>query len=202
MSQGVLINYNKEIINQKNNNPPEQLKGFSKLFSRIPTTLHAFLYFSVMTLLVLIWAIRVSRTGLIFFFPMYPMFGWGFACGWHIVLYLSYNNKIHFLSKIRKRPYFGAFFITHAWFYLSISIFLIVINVLYSSFPWSAFAIIGWGIGFGFHLIIASLMNPSEQKKVKPIPTELINYCSKCGANFTDRPDVNYCALCGNRLDE
>lgn len=201
MSQGVLTSYKKEVINQNKDTPTEQLKGFARLFSRTPTTLHAFLYFSVMGLLVLIWAIRVSRTGLRFFWPMYPMFGWGFACGFHIILYLSYTNKIHFLSKIRQRPNFGAFFITHAWFYISISIFLIVINVLYSPFPWSAFAIIGWGIGFGFHVIIASLKQPSGQPEVKPSQAEGVNYCSNCGANFTDRADVNYCALCGNSLD-
>jgi len=201
MSQGVLTSYKKEVINLNKDTPTEQLKGFARLFSRTPTTLHAFLYFSVMGLLVLIWAIRVSRTGLRFFWPMYPMFGWGFACGFHIILYLSYTNKIRFLSKIRQRPNFGAFFITHAWFYISISIFLIVINVLYSPFPWSAFAIIGWGIGFGFHVIIASLMPPPDLQEVKTVQTEGVNYCPNCGANFTDRANVNYCALCGNSLD-
>ncbi len=202
MSQGAITSYKNEVITQNKDNPPEQLKGFARIFSRTPTTLHAFLYFSVMGLLTLIWAIRVSRTGLRFFWPLYPFFGSGFACGWHIILYLSYNNKIQFLSKIRQRLYFGAFFITHAWFYISVSIFLIVINVLYSRFPWSAFAIIGWGIGFGFHVIIASLMNPPDQPKIKPVQTEEVNYCPNCGANFTDRPDVNYCALCGNKLDQ
>ena len=202
MSQGAITSYKNEVITQNKDNPPEQLKGFARLFSRTPTTLHVFLYSSVMGLLVLIWAIRVSRMGLRFFWPMYPMFGWGFACGLHLILYLSYNNKIRFLSKIRQRPYFGAFFITHAWFYISVSIFLIVINVLYSAFPWSAFAIIGWGIGFGFHVIIASLMNPPDQPKIKQVQTEEVNYCPNCGANFTDRPDVNYCALCGNKLDQ
>ena len=202
MSQGVLTSYKKEVINQNKDTPPEQLKGFARLFSRVPTTLHAFLYFSVMGLLVLIWAINVSRTGLRFFWPMFSMFGWGFGCGFHIILYLSYNNKSRFLSKIRRRPYFGAFFITHAWFYISVSIYLVVLNVLYSSFPWSAFAVIGWGIGFGFHVIVASLMNPPDQPKIKPVQTEEVNYCPNCGANFTDRPDVNYCALCGNKLDQ
>ena len=143
MSQGVITNYKNEVINQNKAEFPVQLKGFAKLFSRTPTTLHVFLYFSVMGLLVLIWAIRVSRYGLIFFWPMFPMFGWGFACGFHLILYLSYNDKISFLSKIRRRPYFGAFFITHAWFYISISIYLVVLNVLFSPFPWSVFAIIG-----------------------------------------------------------
>jgi hypothetical protein len=202
MSQGFITNYKNEVINQNKADPPVYLKGFSRLFSRVPTALHAFLYFSVMGFLSLIWAISISRIGLRFFWPMYPMFGWGFACGWHIILYLSYNNKIRFLSNLRQRPYFGAFFITHAWFYISVSIFLIVINALYSRFPWSAFAIIGWGIVFGFHVIIASLMEPQKNPEVKPIQTEEIHYCPKCGADFTERPDVNYCALCGNRLDE
>ncbi|MFX1339462.1 MAG: 2TM domain-containing protein, partial [Promethearchaeota archaeon] len=197
MSQEVMVNYKNEVINQNQAKNPVQLKGFARLFSRTPTTLHAFLYFSVMGLLTLIWAIGVSRTGLRFFWPIFAFFGWGFACGWHITLYLSYNNKIQFLSKIRQRPYFGWLFITHAWFYISISIFLIVINVLFSRFPWSAFAIIGWGIAFGFHLIIASLMEPQKKPEVKPIQTEEVHFCPNCGANFIERPDVNYCALCG-----
>ena len=201
MSQGVITNYKNEVVNQSQAKPPVQLKGFARLFSRAPTTLHAFLYFSVMGLLTLIWAIRVSRIGLRFFWPLFAFFGWGFACGWHIVLYLSYNKDC-FISRIRQRPYFGAFFITHAWFYISISVFLIVLNVLFSRFPWSAFVIIVMGIPFGFHYIIASLMEPQKKPEVKPIQTEEVLYCSNCGANFTDRPDVNFCALCGNKLDE
>jgi len=195
-----MTNYKNEIINQNNANSPVQLKGFERLFSRTPTTLHAFLYFSVMGLLTLIWALRVSRIGLRFFWPMYAFFGWGFACGWHLVLYLSYNKDC-FLSRIRQRPYFGALFITHAWFYISVSIYLVVLNVLYSSFPWSAFAVIGWGIGFGFHVIIASLMKSPKKPELKSIHAEKANFCPNCGANFTKRPDVKYCAICGNNLN-
>ncbi len=201
MSQGVRTSYKNEVINQNKDTPPEQLNGFARLFSRIPTILHVFLYFSVMGLLILIWAINISRNGLTFFWPMFPMFGWGFGCGFHIILYLSYNNKIRFLSKIRRRPYFGALFITHAWFYISISIYLVVLNVLYSSFPWSAFAVIGWGIGFGFHVIIASLMKSPKKPELKSIHAEKANFCPNCGANFTKRPDVKYCAVCGNNLN-
>ena len=151
-----------------------------------------------MSLLVLIWALNVSVNGLTFFWPMYPMFGWGFGSGYHLILYLAYNDKNKFLSKILKRRYFGVLFITHAWFYISVSIYLIVLNVLYSSFPWSVFAIIGWGIGFGYHVIIASLMKSSKQPELKSKKPENVNYCSNCGNELGDREEIKFCAFCGS----
>jgi len=198
MSQEAIIKYDEVVIPKEKVKQPEQLKGFASIFSKIPTTLHVFLYSSVMSLLVLIWAINVSVNGLTFFWPMYPMFGWGFGSGYHLILYLAYNDKNKFLSKILKRRYFGVLFITHASFYISVSIYLIVLNVLYSSFPWSVFAIIGWGIGFGYHVIIASLMKSPKQPKLKSIKTEDANYCSNCGNELGDREDIKFCAFCGS----
>ena len=154
-----------------------------------------------MSLLVLIWALNVSVNGLTFFWPMYPMFGWGFGSGYHLILYLAYNDKIKFLSKILKRRYFGVLFITHAWFYISVSIYLIVLNVLYSSFPWSVFAIMGWGIGFGYHVIIASLMKSPKQPELKSIKTENANYCSNCGNELGDREEIKFCSFCGSSTE-
>ena len=201
MSQEVITSYDEVVIPKEKVKQPEQLKGFPSIFSKIPTTLHAFLYISVMSLLVLIWALNVSVNGLTFFWPMYPMFGWGFGSGYHLILYLAYNDKIKFLSKIRKRRYFGVLFITHAWFYISVSIYLIVLNILYSSFPWSVFAIMGWGIGFGYHVIIASLMKSPKQPKLKPIKTGHVNYCSNCGNELDDREDIKFCAFCGSSTE-
>ena len=59
-----------------------------------------------------------------------------------------------------------------------------------------------WGIAFGFHVIIASLMPTPITPEIKPIQEEIAKYCSNCGENFTGRPDVNYCALCGNKLEQ
>jgi len=201
MSQGVITSYDEVVMHREKDKQPEQLKGFASIFSQIPTTLHVFLFISVMGLLVLIWALNVSVNGLTFFWPMHPMFGWGFGTGYHIVLYLAYNDKIKFLSKIRKRRYFGALFITHAWFYISVSIYLIFLNVLYSSFPWSVFAIMGWGIGFGFHVIIASLMKSPKQPESKSIKPEKVIYCSNCGNELGDREDIKFCAFCGSSVE-
>ena len=198
MSQGVVTSYDEVAIPKEKVKQPEQLKGFASIFSKIPTTLHVFLYSSVMSLLVLIWALNVSVNGLTFFWPMYPMFGWGFGSGYHLILYLAYNDKNKFLSKILKRRYFGVLFITHAWFYISVSIYLIVLNVLYSSFPWSVFAIIGWGIGFGYHVIIASLMKSPKQPELKSKKPENVNYCSNCGNELGDREEIKFCAFCGS----
>lgn len=202
MSQEVITSYDEVVMHREKDKQSEQPKGFASIFSKIPTTLHAFLYISVMSLLVLIWALNVSVNGLTFFWPMFPMFGWGFGSGYHIVLYLAYNDKIKFLSKIRKRRYFGVLFITHAWFYISVSIYLIVLNVLYSSFPWSVFAIMGWGIGFGYHVIIASLMKSPKQAGVRTKKPEKVNYCPNCGASITDRSGIKYCSSCGIKIEQ
>jgi len=201
MSQGVVTRYKEVSIPKEKIKQPEQLKGFASIFSKIPTALHVFLYTSVMSLLVLIWALNVSVNGILFFWPLHPMFGWGFGSGYHLILYLAYNDKIKFLSKIRKRRYFGVLFITHAWFYISVSIYLIILNVLYSSFPWSVFAIMGWGIVFGYHVIIASLMKSPKPTEIRTKKPETGNYCSKCGNELGDRENIKFCAFCGASTD-
>ncbi|TFG15622.1 MAG: hypothetical protein EU535_01470 [Promethearchaeota archaeon] len=202
MSQNVLPDYKKEIVNHWKDPSPEQLKDSSIRGFRISTALHAYLYLAVMGLLVLIWILTVIRRGLIFFWPMHPMFGWGFACGYHIVLYLSYDDKVHFLSKLRKRPNFGVPFITHAWFYISINIYLIVLNILFSPVPWSAFVVIGWGIAFGIHLIVASLSGTQNQKQIQIPEVIKTNYCHSCGAEIANRPGAKFCAYCGNNVQD
>ena len=202
MSQAGLIIPKKEVTIIERENYPIQPKGVSRIFAPLLTTLHIFLYSSVMGLLVLIWTIQVSMQGLMFFWPMHAMFGWGFGCGLHLILFLSYHDKVGFLSRIRQRPYFGAIFITHAWFYLSISIYLIILNVLYSEFPWSVFAIMGWGIGFGYHVIIASLMPSKKEINLKKIRAEKIYFCYNCGTELEERDDYNYCAACGNKFEK
>jgi hypothetical protein len=202
MNQKGLTGYQEGIIKQKAGASSEQLKGSSKSIARISAVIHAYLYIAVMGLLILIWSLTVMARGLIFFWPMHAMFGWGFACGYHIILYLSYSNKVSFLSKIRKRPYLGVSIITHGWFYFSINTYLVVLNILFSSFPWSAFVIIGWGIAFGIHVIIFSLSGTQNQKQIKKIEITTTNYCHTCGAELANRPDAKFCAFCGNNLQD
>jgi predicted amidophosphoribosyltransferase len=45
-------------------------------------------------------------------------------------------------------------------------------------------------------------MEPQKKPDVKPIQKEEVHFCSQCGANFTERPNVKYCAICGNELDQ
>jgi len=69
------------------------------LSHRVPFALHLFLYVAVMGLLVLIWAIT---SGFRFFWPFFPIFGWGFGVGFHAATFFMYNDKfeIEYLSKI------------------------------------------------------------------------------------------------------
>lgn len=209
MNEEISIISNKRMMMNDVNNKNVKSKDFGKA----PTFLHLYLYLAVMGLLSLIWLLNVIRVGLSFFWPMFPMFGWGFACGYNIILYLSYNDKNQFLSKIRNKPYFGPLFITHAWFYISISTFLVVLNVLYSRFPWSAFAIIGWGMAFGAHLILAySLASTLEKSNLSERDNnELMKrqdqvgkstYCHSCGADISNRPNANYCSFCGSKIED
>ncbi|MFX0070488.1 MAG: 2TM domain-containing protein [Candidatus Hermodarchaeota archaeon] len=205
MSQEILTTNNKNAMVNENSSKPEKLNNKGKAI----TYLHLYLYLAVMGLLTLIWVLGAMRRGLYFFWPMFPMFGWGFACGYQYILYLAYNDKNQFLSNLRKKPYFGISFITHMWFYVSVNIFLVVLNVLFSRFPWSVFPIIGWGMVFGAHFILASTLGkPNEikvkepsQPKIKPVEIDKTNYCHTCGANISDRQNAKFCSFCGSILD-
>ncbi|TFG23025.1 MAG: 2TM domain-containing protein, partial [Promethearchaeota archaeon] len=120
------------------------------LANRILFALHLFAYCAVMGLLILIWAI----TGAGFFWPFFAIFGWGFGMGFHALIYLMYNDIFHFLTKIRQDPAFRVLFIFHAWFYSSVNIFLIIINIsLIPAIIFFIWPLLFWGIAFGFHAL-------------------------------------------------
>lgn len=124
-----------------------------KLFShRILFLLHLFAYVAVSLLLILIWAVSLPQLETIYFIPFFPIFGWGFGIGAHTLVYLMYNDKIKYLSELRKQSGFKIIFIFHAWFYGSINLFLIILDLTTSpQLIWFLWPLGGWGVAFGFH---------------------------------------------------
>ena len=131
----------------------QRLSGLIKLFShRILFLLHLFVYVAVNLLLVLIWAVSLPQLDTTYFIPFLPIFGWGFAMGFHALIYLMYNDKIKYLSEIRTQSGFKILFIFHAWFYCSINLFLMIFDLTTTpDLTWFFWPLGGWGIAFGFH---------------------------------------------------
>lgn len=117
---------------------------------KILFAIHLFLYIAVMGLLILIWAL----TGAGFFWPFFAIFGWGFGTGFHILVYLMYNDINDYLSKLRNEPLFKISFVYHAWFYISVNSFLLILNlVLLPETIFFIYPLIYWGIAFFFHML-------------------------------------------------
>jgi hypothetical protein len=134
-------------------NETQKTSGIIKIFShRILFFLHLFAYVAVSLLLILIWAVSLPQLDTDYFIPFFPIFGWGFGIGFHALIYLMYNDKIKYLSELRKKSSFKVLFIFHAWFYGSINLFLMILDlttvpdVLLFFWPLG-----GWGVAFGFH---------------------------------------------------
>jgi hypothetical protein len=131
----------------------EELPGLIKLLShRILFILHLFAYGAVSLLLILIWAVSLPLAGFFYFTPFFPIFGWGFGMGFHAIVYLMFNDKVKYLSEIRKQIPIKILFIFHAWFYASINIFLLILDLTTPpGLIWSYWPLAMWGIAFAFH---------------------------------------------------
>ena len=78
---------------------------------------------------------------------IHPAMGWLIAVFFHGAIFMIYQKNI--------TGFWRPTALIHLAVFISTSAYLIVLNVLTSPFPWSAIAIVGWGIGLGLHLIIA-----------------------------------------------
>jgi len=131
----------------------QRLSGLIKILShRVLFLLHLFAYGAVSLLLILIWAVTLPQLETDYFLPILPIFGWGFGIGFHALVYLMYNDKIKYLSELRKQSGFKIIFIFHAWFYGSINLFLMIFDLTTTpNLIWFFWPLGGWGIAFGFH---------------------------------------------------
>lgn len=115
--------------------------------------LHLFAYCSVNGFLIMIWLISLRFTGLTYFWPFNTLFGWGFGMGFHALSYIMYNDKSEYLTYIRQQsPYIMAF-IYHAFFYISVNLFLFLLNLIDLTFLWFTWSLGMWGIAFGYHAV-------------------------------------------------
>ena len=134
------------------------------LSHRILFALHFFTYCAVMGLLILIWAV----TGAGLFWPFFAIFGWGFGSGFHTLVYLMYNDKIDYLSKIRYESAFKILFVFHAWFYITVNLFLLIINLAFATgVIFFIYPLMYWGIAFGFHTLGFFLWDSSLNRELK-----------------------------------
>ena len=131
----------------------ENLSGLIKLFSnRILFFIHLFAYVAVNLFLILGWAIVLPTLPTKAFIPFFPIFGWGFGIGAHSLVWLMYNDKIKYLSDLRNQSGFKILFIFHAWFYGSINLFLLILDLTTTpNLLWFFWPLGGWGVAFGFH---------------------------------------------------
>ena len=131
----------------------QKFSGLIKIFSnRILFLIHLFAYGAVNLLLILIWAVSLPSLPTTAFIPFFPIFGWGFGIGFHALVYLMYNDKVKYLSELRKQSGFKITFIFHAWFYGSINLFLLILDLTTTpNLIWFIWPLGGWGIAFAFH---------------------------------------------------
>ncbi len=124
------------------------------LANKILFSIHLFLYLAVMALLMVIWAVTLSMVNIPLFWPLFPMLGWGIGIGIHAITYLMFNDKVEYLSKVRKQSNFGILFIYHAFIYTLVNLIVISANLMadpeHLVFGWTLGM---WGIIFGIHAL-------------------------------------------------
>ena len=141
------------------------------LTNRIVYALHLFTYVMVNGLLIMIWLVSWTVTGLNFFWPFHPIFGWGFGVGFHALTYVMYNDKSEYLTYIRQQSNYIMTFIYHAFFYISINLYLFLLNLIDLTFIWFTWTLGMWGIFFVFHAIGFFTWNKifdNQWKKLRP----------------------------------
>jgi len=94
----------------------------------------------LMTINIIIIAVDLSNI-------VHPIMGWGIG--------ISVHGAIYLIVRLRIKGFWKGTFILHLAAYISTNIYLIILNVMMGGFPWSAIAIVGWGIGLGVHTILA-----------------------------------------------
>jgi len=122
--------------------------------NRIILVIHLFAYAAVMALLTMIWILAMGATGITFFWPIFPMLGWGIGVGIHALIFGIYYEVTPFLAKLKTESLFKIFFIFHAWVYIMVNLIVIfgnlmtlgTFNVIYFYWP-----LIMWGIALGYH---------------------------------------------------
>ncbi len=130
---------------------PEDYKAI-KIYSlhRIFLALHLFSYGAVMALLILMWSLTAINT---FFWPIFPILGWGIAVGIHLIAYLMYFDKVSYFTKIKRQSTFGILFIFHAFIFVMTNLIIISGNFLIPDNIYFYWPLSIWGIGMAYHTL-------------------------------------------------
>ena len=121
---------------------------------RFLLVLHIFIYATIMSLLVLIYFIAEITIGIYFFWPIYPILGWGIGLGIHLWAYGIYYEVKPFLAKLKTKSLFKNSFIFHGWIFTLVNLIVFFANINTISifdmiyFHWP---LLMWGIGFIIH---------------------------------------------------
>ncbi len=150
----------------------EHRNWFVKVLTNRPFfVIHAFLYLCVNGFLIMIWLLSLRFTGLTYFWPFHTMFGWGFGLGFHMVSYIMYNDKSEYLTYVRQQSNYIMTFVYHAFFYISINLYLFLLNLIDLTFIWFTWTLGMWGIVFIYHAIGFFTWNKifdNQWKKLRP----------------------------------
>lgn len=114
---------------------------------RILLVLHLFAYLAVTLLLTIIWAVA----GIGPYWPLFPIFGWGFGIGFHLITYLLYNDKVAYLTKVKEQSDFGILYIYHTFFFISVNIFLMILDLEGPADFWFLWPLLIWAAAWIFH---------------------------------------------------
>ncbi|MBD3229750.1 MAG: hypothetical protein GF329_16330 [Candidatus Lokiarchaeota archaeon] len=164
----------------------------SLLTNRLVFFLHLFAYLAVSGLNTLIWAIASPRS---IFWPFYQMFGWGFAVGLHVITYLMFNDYTEYLTKVRKSSTFNILFIYHAFLYISINVFLLIIDLLYTRALFFYYPLIFWGIAVGFHATGFFLYPATLERELKGLKKTYLDYSDKKLTSMANSKIANFWIL-------
>jgi len=82
------------------------------------------------------------------------------------------NQEAYLRAKKRAEAKFG--FYVHLAIYIAVNLLLLIINLTTSnSYLWFIWPLIGWGIGVGFHALVAFVFSGGSPIKDKMIEKEM-----------------------------
>ncbi|MFX1310321.1 MAG: 2TM domain-containing protein [Promethearchaeota archaeon] len=166
-------------IKEVKEKPKEKNWLVKVLTNRSFFVIHGFLYLSVNGFLIMIWLLSLQFTGLVFFWPFHSLFGWGFGVGFHALSYVMYNDKSEYLTYIRQQSRYIMTFVYHAFFYISINLYLFLLNLIDLRFIWFTWTLGYWGIFFGYHALGFFTWNKIFNKQWKKLRPKYQDYSKK-----------------------
>ncbi len=122
--------------------------------TKIITILHIFIYSAVNGLLILIWLSTLALTQATFFWPFYPIVGWGIALGLHLLSSLMYYDLVPTLKRVKQKGALGISFLFHFFIYTMVNLIILIPDIVILGGRYFYWPLSMWGIAMGFHALI------------------------------------------------